>query len=102
MVKNPPADAGDAGSIPELGRSPGGGNGNPVQCSWDFTSGSDYKESAFNEGDMGSIPDLERSFGEGHGNPLQSSFPAWKIPRTEKPVGLRSMGSQKSQTQLCN
>ena len=53
-------------------------------------------------GDMGSIPDLERSFGEGHGNPLQSSFPAWKIPRTEKPVGLRSMGSQKSQTQLCN
>ena len=30
MVKNPPADAGDtgdAGSIPGLGRSPGGGNG---------------------------------------------------------------------------
>ena len=33
MVKNPPAnaeDAGDTGSIPELGRSPGGGNGNPL------------------------------------------------------------------------
>ena len=28
MVKNPPADAGDTGSIPGLGRSPGGGNGN--------------------------------------------------------------------------
>ena len=31
MVKNPPAsagDTGDAGSVPELGRSPGGGNGN--------------------------------------------------------------------------
>ena len=27
MVKNPPANAGDAGSIPGLGRSPGGGNG---------------------------------------------------------------------------
>ena len=30
-VKNPPANAGDAGSIPVLGRSPGGGNGNPFQ-----------------------------------------------------------------------
>ena len=32
MVKNPPAnaeDAGGAGSIPELERSPGGGYGNP-------------------------------------------------------------------------
>ena len=36
MVKNPPANAGakgDSGSIPGLGRSPGGGNGNPLQCS---------------------------------------------------------------------
>ena len=28
MVKNPPANAGDTGTIPGLGRSPGGGNGN--------------------------------------------------------------------------
>ena len=36
VVKNTPANAGDirdAGSIPELGRSPGGGHGNPLQCS---------------------------------------------------------------------
>ena len=36
MVNNPPAnaaDAGDAGSIPGSGRSPGGGNGNPFQYS---------------------------------------------------------------------
>ena len=33
MVKNPPANAGDAGSIPGLGRSPGEGNGNPLQYS---------------------------------------------------------------------
>ena len=36
VVKNPPANAGDirdAGSNPGLGRSPGGGNGNPLQCS---------------------------------------------------------------------
>ena len=32
VVKNPPANAGDAGSIPWLGRSPGEGNGNPLQC----------------------------------------------------------------------
>ena len=35
-VKNPPASAGntiDIGLIPESGRSPGGGNGNPLQCS---------------------------------------------------------------------
>ena len=33
MVKNPPAKAGDVGSIPELGRSPGEGNSNLLQCS---------------------------------------------------------------------
>ena len=31
MVKNLPANAGDLGSIPGLGRSPGVGNGNPLQ-----------------------------------------------------------------------
>ena len=34
VVENLPANAGDArdaGLIPELGRSPGGGNGNPLQ-----------------------------------------------------------------------
>ena len=36
VVKNPPAHAGDirdAGSVPGLGRSPGGGHGNPLQYS---------------------------------------------------------------------
>ena len=36
VVKNLPVnagDAGDTGSIPRWGRSPGGGNGNPLQCS---------------------------------------------------------------------
>ena len=35
-IKNLPvnaADVGDTGSIPGSGRSPGGGNGNPLQCS---------------------------------------------------------------------
>ena len=30
IVKNPPANAGDVGSIPGLRRSPGEGNGNPL------------------------------------------------------------------------
>ena len=37
MVKNLPdntRDAGDTGLIPGLGRSPGGGNGNPLQYSY--------------------------------------------------------------------
>ena len=37
VVKNPPANAGDArvtGSIPGSGRSPGGGNGTPLQYSY--------------------------------------------------------------------
>ena len=33
MVKNLPVNAGDIGSIPELGGSPRGGNGNPLQYS---------------------------------------------------------------------
>ena len=33
VVKNPAANAGDVGSFPGLGRSPGEGNGNPLQHS---------------------------------------------------------------------
>ena len=33
VLKNPPANAGDVGSIPGSGRSPGGENGNPLQYS---------------------------------------------------------------------
>ena len=31
VVKNPPANAGDAGLIPDPGRCPGEGNGDPLQ-----------------------------------------------------------------------
>ena len=53
VVNNPPANARDTGdsSMPGSGRSPGGGNGNPLL--------------------------------------------AGKIPWTEKPGGLQSMGSQR-------
>ena len=36
VVKNLPANAGDADSIPGWGRSPGEENGNPLQCSWEY------------------------------------------------------------------
>ena len=34
VAKNLPANAGDASLIPGWGRSPGGGNGNPLQYSY--------------------------------------------------------------------
>ena len=33
QLRNPPPNAGDVGSIPGSGRSPGEGNGNPLQYS---------------------------------------------------------------------
>ena len=44
-------------------------------------------------GDGVSIPGSERSSGVGSGNPLQYS--CQKIPRTEEPGRLQSMGSQR-------
>ena len=41
----------------------------------------------------GSIPGLGRSLGEGNGNPLP--YYSWKIPRTEEPGRLQSMGLQR-------
>ena len=44
-------------------------------------------------GDAGPIPGSGRTPGGGHSNPLRVL--AWRIPWTEKPGGLRSIGSQK-------
>ena len=53
MVKNPLAMQETWVLMPGSGRSPGGGNGSPLQCS------------------------------------------SWRIPQTEGPGGLQSMGSQR-------
>ena len=58
-----------------------------------FPGGSDGKASVYNAGDLGLIPGSGRSPGEGNGNPLQDI--AWKIPWTEEPGRLQSMGSQR-------
>ena len=44
--------------------------------------------------DVDLIPGWGRSPGEGHGN--YSSILAWRIPRTEEPGELQSMGSQRA------
>ena len=49
--------------------------------------GSDGKESACNAGDPGLIPGLGRS--------IHCSILVWRIPGTEKPGVLQSMGSQR-------
>ena len=54
------------------------------------------KNPPVNAGDTGSIPGLGRSPGEGHATPLQYS--SWRIPWTEEPGGLQSMGLQKLDT----
>ena len=55
------------------------------------------KESTCNAGDtgdMGLIPGSVRSPGGGNGNPHPSIL-AWRIPWTEQPGGLQSMGVQR-------
>ena len=55
----------------------------------DFLGGSDGKESTCNAGDLGQEDALEK------GMATHSSILARRIPWTEKPRGLQSMGSQR-------
>ena len=61
-----------------------------------FTCSSVSKESACNVGGLGSIPGSGRS--PRKGNATHSSILAWRIPQTEDPGRLQSMGSQESDT----
>ena len=67
--------------------------GTSLLHSWspDFPGGSDSKVSAYNVGDLSWIHGSGRSLGEGH----DSSIIAWKIPWTEEPGRLQSLGSQR-------
>ena len=58
-----------------------------------FPGGSDGKASTCNVRDFGLIPEFGRFLGEGNG--YHSRILAWRIPRTEEPGGLQSMGSQR-------
>ena len=58
-----------------------------------FPGGPDNKESSYNGRDLGSIPGSGRSPRERHGK--HSTIFAWKIPWTEGPGKLQSMGLQR-------
>ena len=58
-----------------------------------YYGGSDGKASACNAGDPGSIPRSGRSLKKEM--EIHSSTLAWKIPWTEEPDRLQSMGSQR-------
>ena len=62
-------------------------------CLRGFPGGSDGKESACRAGDLGLIPGSGRTLGGTNSNPLQYS--CLKIPWTEEPGGLQSMGSHR-------
>ena len=90
------------GSIPELGRSPGGGNGNPSILAWEIPS-MELQRVGHDGPYMRSVsqsvqsPSRVRLFAT-HGLTrkcicIHSSTLAWKIPWTEEPGGLQSMGS---------
>ena len=63
-------NAGDLGSVPWLGKSPGEGNGNPHQYSCLACQCRNCKRCRL----LGLIPWLARSPGEGNDNPLQNSY----------------------------
>ena len=135
VVKNPPANAenaGDTGSIPGCGRSPGGRNGNPLQYSylenpmdggawWAAVHGvtkrwiqlSEHACTLFNfslsycfefrflngKESACSAETWVRSLGQEDplekGTTTPSSILAWRIPGTEEPGRLQSMGLQR-------
>ena len=101
MVKNPPAnagDTGDVGSIPGLGRSPEGGNGNPLQYSCLENSMDRGALKATIHGVANSRTRLN-GFTSLHTIILEkemathSSILAWEIPWTEEPSRVQSMES---------
>ena len=61
---------------------------------WDFLGGSNSKESTSNAGDLGSVSGSGRSLERRMDT--HSGILAWRIPWTEEPGGLWSLGSQRA------
>ena len=89
-------NAGDPGSIPGLGRSPGEGKGDPLQDSWSSLVAQMVKkppavwETWFQS--LGQEDPLEKGLTT-HSS-IHCSILAWRIPWTEKPE-LQSPGSHR-------
>ena len=90
-----PCNVGDLGSIPESGRSPGVGNGYPLQYYW----ASLVAQNSLAK----NLPAMWETWilSQGWEDPLDesiathSSILAWRIPWTEVPGGLQFMGLQR-------
>ena len=100
-VKASACNAGDSGSIPELGRSPGEGNGNPLQysCLENPLDGGAWWATVHRVTKSWTrLSDFTFTF---HFHALEkemathSSVLAWRIPGTGEPGGLPSMGSHR-------
>ena len=99
VVKNPLVNTGDirdAGSVPGSGRSPGGGQGHPLQYSYlenprteepGGLQSTGPQRVRHNWSDLALAHDSEKAMAP------RSCALAWKIPWMEQPSGLRSMGS---------
>ena len=88
LVKNPPAMQKTLVRFLGWEDPAGEGMGYPLQYSWTSLGGSDGKESTCNEGDLGWEDPLEK------GMATHSNILAWRIPWTEEPGSLWSMGLQ--------
>ena len=99
--KNLPASAGGEGLIPGLGRSPGEGNGNPVQnsCLGNLMDRGAWQTTV--HGVTKSWTRLSNFLFTFHFHALEketaihSSVLAWRIPGAGEPGGLPSMGSHR-------
>ena len=91
--KESACNAGDLGSIPGLGRSPGERKGYPLQYSWASLVAQLVKNPpALRETwarSLGWEDPLEK------GKATHSSVLAWRIPGTGEPGGLPSLGSHR-------
>ena len=104
VVKNPPDNAGDTGSIPGSGRCPGGGNGNPFQYSFFLYFNRRLITLQYCGGychtlpphpipqGCPSVPVLSALF---HASNLDSGILTKRAPWTEEPGVLQSMGLQR-------
>ena len=90
--------AGDLGSVPGLGRSPGGGHSNPLQYS---CLENPYGQWSLAVSSQCGHKDLDVTRFTFHFHALEkemathSSVLAWRIPGTAEPCGLPSMGSHR-------
>ena len=94
--KESACNAGDPGSIPGLGRSLGGGLGNPLQYSWASLVAQMVKNlPAMQELQETQVRSLSQEDPLEEGMATHSSIIAWRFPWTEEPGWLQFMGSQR-------